>query len=86
MQDGLFETATETQARSIPKSKLQHKSGFTREDEEREEEPDVTNQDEQTEDESSQYEEDEKRDQEPAETGEEGKTYTTRYGKSKQTT
>jgi hypothetical protein len=46
----------EPRARSIPKSRWQHKAGFTREDEEREEESDVTNQDEQSEDESSQYE------------------------------
>ena len=74
--DHLFETTTGTQARSIPKSKWQHKAGFTREDEEREGEPNMTDQDEQTEDESSKYEGDEKSDQEPSEqrAGEEKKT------------
>jgi hypothetical protein len=61
--DDLFETTTGTQARSIPKSRWQHKAGFTKEDEEREEDPVITNQDEQSEDESIQYEQDDKGDQ-----------------------
>jgi len=70
--DDLFKTATRTQARSIPKSKWQHKAGFTSVEESEEEEEEEEGYkdptlDEAVDEENSVHEEDVESDQEPTE-------------------